>query len=102
DGIRDWSVTGVQTCALPISQGRPDRVRTAQGVLSPLIRIQTERKQHVVSTGVYGLVRHPMYLGAILMFIGAPLLLGSVYGVLVRSEERRVGKEGRCRSATEH
>ena len=50
--------------------------------LSPLIRIQTERQQQVVSTGVYGFVRHPMYLGGILMFIGAPLLLGSFYGVL--------------------
>ncbi len=51
--------------------------------LSPLVRIQEDRKQKVVSTGVYGFVRHPMYLGGILMFIGAPLLLGSLYGVLV-------------------
>lgn len=50
--------------------------------LSPLVRIQDDRKQQVVSTGVYGLVRHPMYLGALLMFFGAPLLLGSVFGVL--------------------
>ncbi len=51
--------------------------------LSPLVRIQTERKHRVVSTGVYGFVRHPMYLGAILMFIGAALLLGSLGGLLV-------------------
>jgi protein-S-isoprenylcysteine O-methyltransferase Ste14 len=50
--------------------------------LSPLVRIQEDRKQKVVSTGVYGFVRHPMYLGAILMFFGAPLLLGSLYGIL--------------------
>lgn len=50
--------------------------------LSPLVRIQEDRKQRVVSTGVYGLVRHPMYLGAVLMFFGTPLLLGSVLGVL--------------------
>ena len=49
--------------------------------LSPLVRIQTERKQRVVSTGVYGFVRHPMYLGAILMFVGTPLLLGSAVGL---------------------
>jgi protein-S-isoprenylcysteine O-methyltransferase Ste14 len=49
--------------------------------LSPLVRIQAERKQRVVSTGVYGFVRHPMYLGAILMFFGAPLLLGSAAGL---------------------
>jgi protein-S-isoprenylcysteine O-methyltransferase Ste14 len=49
--------------------------------LSPLVRIQEERKQRVVSTGVYGFVRHPMYLGATLMFFGAPLLLGSAIGL---------------------
>lgn len=51
--------------------------------VSPLVRIQAERKQQVVSTGVYGFVRHPMYLGGILLFIGTPMLLGSIYGVLI-------------------
>ena len=51
--------------------------------LSPLVRIQAERKQQVVTTGVYGYVRHPMYLGGILLFIGTPLLLGSKYGVII-------------------
>ena len=50
--------------------------------LSPLVRIQEERKQTVVSTGVYGFVRHPMFLGATLMLMGTPLLLGSIYGLL--------------------
>lgn len=49
--------------------------------LSPLVRAQSERGHHVVSTGVYGFVRHPMYLGAILMFLGTPLLLGSIAGL---------------------
>lgn len=59
------------------------RSYTDNTFLSPLVRIQEERKQRVVFGGVYGFVRHPMYLGGILMFIGTPLLLGSVYGVLV-------------------
>jgi protein-S-isoprenylcysteine O-methyltransferase Ste14 len=50
---------------------------------SPLVRLQTERKQKVISTGVYGFVRHPMYLGGTLLFIGAPLLLGSSYGLII-------------------
>ena len=50
---------------------------------SPLIRIQKERKQTVVTTGVYGFVRHPMYLGALLLFIGTPLLLGSMWGLVI-------------------
>lgn len=50
---------------------------------SSVVRIQSERKQHVVSTGVYGFVRHPMYLGGILYLIGTPILLGSRYGILI-------------------
>ncbi|MDD4335311.1 MAG: isoprenylcysteine carboxylmethyltransferase family protein [Desulfotomaculaceae bacterium] len=51
--------------------------------VSALVRIQAERRQHVISTGVYGFVRHPMYLGGILLFIGTPMLLGSMYGLLI-------------------
>jgi len=58
------------------------RSYTDNTFLSPLVRIQEDRNQRVVSTGVYGFVRHPMTLGAILMFVGAPLLLGSFYGAL--------------------
>ena len=36
----------------------------------------------VVSTGLYALIRHPMYTGAILVFIGMPLALGSMVGLL--------------------
>ncbi len=50
--------------------------------LSPLVRIQKERKQYVVTTGVYGLVRHPMYLGVFLYLVGTPMLLGSIYGMI--------------------
>jgi protein-S-isoprenylcysteine O-methyltransferase Ste14 len=59
------------------------RSYTDNTFLSPLVRLQQDRKQRVVSTGVYRFVRHPMYLGGILMFIGAPLLLGSYYGMLL-------------------
>jgi len=81
------------------------RSYTDNTFLSPLVRIQEERKQRVVSTGVYGFVRHPMYLGGILMFAGAPLLLGSLYGILadlaltvllmarIRGEEAMLGLE---------
>jgi len=46
-----------------------------------MVRVQTERQQRVISTGVYGLVRHPMYLGAVFMMFGAPLLLGVDMGI---------------------
>ena len=35
----------------------------------------------MISTGVYGFVRHPLYLGCLLMLAGAPLLLGSLIGL---------------------
>ena len=49
--------------------------------LGGVVRIQSERKHQVVSTGVYAVVRHPMYLGMVLMLAGAPLLLGSVHAL---------------------
>jgi protein-S-isoprenylcysteine O-methyltransferase Ste14 len=51
--------------------------------VSPLVRIQSDRDQKVVSTGVYGFVRHPMYLGGLTLFLGTPLLLGSLYGLII-------------------
>jgi len=39
--------------------------------------------QTVCSTGPYAFLRHPMYTGAILVFLGAPLALGSWWGLLV-------------------
>ncbi|HEX4458104.1 MAG TPA: isoprenylcysteine carboxylmethyltransferase family protein, partial [Polyangia bacterium] len=59
------------------------RAFTDNTFLSPLVRLQEERRQHVVSTGVYAIVRHPMYLGATCMFIGGPLLVGSFAGLAI-------------------
>jgi protein-S-isoprenylcysteine O-methyltransferase Ste14 len=44
--------------------------------------IQVEPGQPVVSSGVYGVVRHPMYAAALPMFIFTPLALGSYWGLL--------------------
>jgi|SRR5579859_7176078 len=51
--------------------------------LTPTVRIQEERGHAVVSTGPYRFVRHPMYAGFHLFFIGMPLLLGSVFGLVL-------------------
>jgi protein-S-isoprenylcysteine O-methyltransferase Ste14 len=48
---------------------------------APVIKLQTERGHRVVSTGPYAWVRHPMYSGTVLFFVGMPLLLGSWWGV---------------------
>ena len=44
--------------------------------------ITVEREQPVVSTGLYGVVRHPMYVGALIMMAGMPLALASYWGLL--------------------
>ncbi|MGO9031728.1 methyltransferase family protein [Mycobacterium sp.] len=44
--------------------------------------ITVELGQTLVSTGLYGLVRHPMYTGTVVMMIGIPLALGSYWGLV--------------------
>src|SRR5690349_24363097 len=73
DGIRDLYVTGVQTCALPISLGLDIRIFS--------LRRPTDTKRHAVHGEINAAVSYlPEYL----------------YQEPLRSEERRVGKE--CRS----
>lgn len=36
----------------------------------------------MISTGLYGIVRHPMYLATLFMFLPMPLILGSLWGLL--------------------
>lgn len=44
--------------------------------------VRVEEGQKVVSTGLYGIVRHPMYSATVLMFMMIPLILGSFWGLL--------------------
>lgn len=50
---------------------------------APVVKMQFERGQHVISTGPYALVRHPMYAGALLLFLGGPLMLSSCVGLIL-------------------
>ena len=45
--------------------------------------IQVEEGQKVVDTGLYGIVRHPMYAATVLLFMMIPLVLGSWYALIV-------------------
>ena len=45
--------------------------------------IRVEENQTVVDTGLYGIVRHPMYAATILLFLMIPLILGSWYALIV-------------------
>src|SRR2546427_7437878 len=81
DGIRDLTVTGVQTCALPIYEVGP---------VGPEVRVSVGRH-----FGAYW-----PYL--IALFAGLLLLIVFPEITLVRSEERRVGKECRSRWSPYH
>lgn len=44
--------------------------------------IEVAENQNVISTGLYGVVRHPMYVGVLIMFIPTPIALGSYWGLI--------------------
>lgn len=45
--------------------------------------IEVQENQRVIDTGLYGLVRHPMYLSTLLLFLSIPLILGSLFSFLI-------------------
>ena len=45
--------------------------------------IETVTDQKVISTGPYALIRHPMYVGVLVMITGVPLALGSAWGLAI-------------------
>ena len=49
--------------------------------LSRTIKVQENQK--VIDTGLYGIVRHPMYSATLILFLAMPLVLGSVYAFVV-------------------
>ena len=42
-----------------------------------------EENQKVIDTGLYGIVRHPMYSVTLLLFLSIPLILGSIYSFTI-------------------
>ena len=44
--------------------------------------VEVQEGQKVIDTGLYGVVRHPMYLATLLMFLPMPLVLGSFWGLI--------------------
>ena len=48
----------------------------------PSVRIQTDRGHHVIDTGPYAIIRHPGYAFGFAFFLGIPLALGSLWGLI--------------------
>ena len=67
--------------------------------------VEVQENQVVISTGLYGMVRHPMYSATIFLFLSMPIVLGSLYAFLIflvypqliakriRSEEKLLEEE---------
>jgi len=66
---------------LVVSYGLYAEVMRENAYLSRTIEVQEDQK--VVDTGLYGIVRHPMYAVTILLFLSIPVLLGSGAGLII-------------------
>src|SRR5258706_7825448 len=88
DGIRDWSVTGVQTCALPICVNPESRLMRADALRNTG---QVEQARQAYLALLQGATTARARRG-----------LGLLYASQGRSEERRVGKECRSRWSPYH
>ena len=45
--------------------------------------VEVQKDQKVIDTGLYGVVRHPMYMSTLLLFLAMPLVLGSVISFVI-------------------
>jgi len=75
-----WTII-VASAAFLFGYGLYAEVLRENAYLSRTIGVQEGQK--VVSTGLYGVVRHPMYLATIVMFLSIPLVLGSLIAFFV-------------------
>lgn len=86
-GVRlDWCilplwVVVIASLIFVISYGLYAEVLRENTYLSRTIKVQENQK--VIDTGLYGIVRHPMYSVTLLMFMSMPLVLGSVFSFLI-------------------
>src|SRR5205807_3199210 len=92
DGIRDYKVTGVQTCALPISLGLIAALAFATTLAGVEIVSVTIL---VTSAASIGSIRRPSLPTSATKFLSRSVSRNACRRSAIRSEERRVGKEGR-------
>ncbi len=75
------SLTAVASVVFLVSYGLYAEVLRENTYLSRTIEVQENQK--VIDTGLYGIVRHPMYSVTLLLFLSMPLVLGSVYAFII-------------------
>lgn len=75
------AVTAGAAAVLLVSYALYAEVMRENAYLSRTVEIQQDQK--VIDTGLYGVVRHPMYMATVLLFLSIPLVLGSWLGFAV-------------------
>ena len=78
--LPDW-VSYVSAVVFLLAYGLYAEVLRENVWLSRTIEVQENQK--VIDTGLYGLVRHPMYMSTLLLFLAMPLVLGSVISLAI-------------------
>lgn len=76
-----FAVTIISGIVLLLSYGFYARVMKENAYLSRTVEIQNNQK--IIDTGLYGIVRHPMYTATILLFLSMPLVLGSWFALIL-------------------
>lgn len=79
--VPEW-VQAVGALLVILSIGFSYRTLRENSFASPVVKVQMERAQRVVTTGPYRYVRHPFYAGSLLFVAGTSLLLGSWWGLI--------------------
>jgi protein-S-isoprenylcysteine O-methyltransferase Ste14 len=77
-----WWVVGVGYFLFLVGFALIGWAEAVNKFFEPTVRIQTDRGHRVIDTGPYAIVRHPGYMAAILVFIGVPLCLGSLWALI--------------------
>ena len=82
-----WSTVpvGVQVAAwvgLGLAGAMIWHVMAVNAYLSSMVRIQEDRGHQVVTQGMYAVVRHPMYLALVILFVCVPLALASLWALI--------------------
>ncbi len=78
--LPDW-ISWVAAAIFLISYGLYAEVMRENTYLSRTVEVQEDQK--VIDTGLYGIVRHPMYMSTLFLFLAMPLVLGSLISFLI-------------------
>ena len=78
--LPDW-ISWVAVVIFLISYGLYAEVMRENAYLSRTVEVQED--QRVIDTGLYGIVRHPMYMSTLFLFLAMPLVLGSLISFLI-------------------